>query len=215
MQINEAEALRSLEPFVQKTAKRYFRGDAVEDGAQIGRIAALQAIRSWRPEACKLSTHAMRNIWWDIHSFAMKERRVASVVLLDEPERTWRDQTGINPETAVAVLEIFNALPPDEQEAVEKLVKGSASNNPSNAQRSAAERARAFVEGESTKKEAPQRAVSKLTPHLGDIERRLLAGEPMVSIAKTYGVCYQAIQKVRNDLGLKANGTASRSDKAA
>lgn len=128
---DETAALTSLEPFIRRTAKRYFKGSLAQDAEQEGRLAALLAIRSWPGEAtCKLSTHCMRNVWWKIHDLSVRERRQKGLVLFegdyeeDKPGRTessWNeDQAAVDAERALMVLEIFNSLPSDQQSAIDE-----------------------------------------------------------------------------------------------
>jgi DNA-directed RNA polymerase specialized sigma24 family protein len=132
----EASVLKSLAPFIQRTARKYFPRE-IEDAEQEGNIAAIRAMRSWRAESgAKLSTHCMRNIWWALHSLAQKDRRrwqveavATGCVLPDHEDGTSdlrntgldpQDPTAINAERALIILEVFNALSPEQQTAIEQ-----------------------------------------------------------------------------------------------
>ncbi len=150
----EAAVLRSLDAFILKTARRYFVAiDAVEDAAQEGRIAAILSMRSWREESgAKLSTHCMRNIWWRIHAISRQRQRRKEVELscgnnsrskgseeapADNCPTDSIDHAAINAEQALIVLEIFNALTPSQQHAIEhrigEVVRGQPSREYQNA----------------------------------------------------------------------------------
>jgi DNA-directed RNA polymerase specialized sigma24 family protein len=123
--LEERNALRSLEPWIQALAGSYLgTSHLVEDAKQIARIAIVQAIRTWDSEQGGRAAYVKQSARYALINFVKKEMGVQGGPFTGDGrvEREHTDEGAVNPERAVLILELYNALPPEQQAEVDRLL---------------------------------------------------------------------------------------------
>jgi DNA-directed RNA polymerase specialized sigma24 family protein len=120
--LEERNALRKLEPWIQALARRYF-GDThlADDAEQIARIAAVKAIRAWDAEQVSRASFVKHAARYAVIDFLRKEASGRSFT--EQADEESADAKALDAERALLVLEIYNALPAAQQAEVDELLE--------------------------------------------------------------------------------------------